>query len=54
MASKDPVCGMEIDPLEGYGKMHVGQLYRFCSKACLEQFEAEPDKYLAGREVTTS
>jgi YHS domain-containing protein len=42
----DPVCGMHVDPQEGYGKMQGGQLFRFCSKACLEEFEVEPSKYL--------
>lgn len=43
---KDPVCGMEVDPQEGYGKMHKGTLYRFCSRDCLEAFDAEPERYL--------
>jgi len=42
----DPVCGKEVDINQGYGKMHEGQLYRFCSRDCLDRFEAEPDKYL--------
>ena len=42
----DPVCGMDVDPEQGYGKMHGGELYRFCSRNCLDKFEAEPDKFL--------
>ena len=42
----DPVCGMEVEPTQGYGKMHEGQLYRFCSRACLDQFEADPGRFL--------
>ena len=42
----DPVCGMQVDPQEGYGKMYGGELYRFCSRKCLDQFEDEPDKFL--------
>lgn len=42
----DPVCGMDVDMNQGYGKMHAGQLYRFCSRNCLDRFEAEPEKYL--------
>ncbi|MCW9023104.1 MAG: YHS domain-containing protein [Gammaproteobacteria bacterium] len=42
----DPVCGMEVDIDKGYGKMHEGNLYRFCSRNCLDKFENEPDKYL--------
>lgn len=43
---KDPVCGMIIDADKGYGKMHEGTLYRFCSRNCLDKFEAEPERYL--------
>lgn len=42
----DPVCGMEVDVEKGYGKMYEGNLYRFCSRDCLDKFEAEPGKYL--------
>lgn len=42
----DPVCGMRVDPQQGYGKMIEGELYRFCSRNCLDQFEDEPAKFL--------
>ncbi len=42
----DPVCGMEVPAEEGYGKMHEGQLYRFCSRACLDKFETNPVEYV--------
>ena len=42
----DPVCGMDVDMKQGYGKMHDGQLYLFCSRNCLDRFEADPEKYL--------
>lgn len=41
----DPVCGMHVDMDKGYGKMHEGVLYRFCSRNCLDKFEIEPGKY---------
>ena len=41
----DPVCGKDVPPREGYGKMHADQLYRFCSRDCLDAFEDEPDRY---------
>jgi YHS domain-containing protein len=47
----DPVCGMAVVADQGYTKMHPGQPYRFCSRACLDQFEANPDKYLTKAEV---
>ena len=42
----DPVCGMNVDAEQGYGKMYQRQLYRFCSRNCLDKFEAEPDKFV--------
>ena len=42
----DPVCGKKIPPHEGYGKMHQGDLYRFCSRECLDAFDREPGRYL--------
>jgi len=42
----DPVCGIRVAADQGYGKIHQGTLYRFCSRNCLDQFEADPDKYL--------
>ena len=42
----DPVCGMEVNVEKGYGKRHEGDLYWFCSRNCLDKFEAEPGKYL--------
>ena len=43
----DPVCGKHVDPSEGYGKVHAGTLYRFCSRECLDTFEAEPERYIS-------
>lgn len=41
----DPVCGMTVNADEGYGKMHNGTLYRFCSRSCLDKFESYPEQY---------
>jgi YHS domain-containing protein len=38
----------QLSTTQGYGKMHEGRLFRFCSRDCLEQFEADPDKYIKG------
>lgn len=43
----DPVCGKNVSPSEGYGKMHANRLYRFCSRRCLDAFDADPNRYLA-------
>lgn len=42
----DPVCGMQVAPDKGYGKMYQGRLVRFCTKSCLEKFEQHPERYL--------
>ncbi len=49
---KDPVCGMIVDPATARNKSnHAGQSHYFCSIGCKAKFEANPDKYLAGREA---
>jgi P-type Cu+ transporter len=46
----DPVCGMTISPDQAVGHIeHKGRSYYFCSQSCLEQFEADPDRFLADR-----
>ncbi len=42
----DPVCDMEVETEQGYGKMYQGMLYRFCSKSCLDKFDNEPERYI--------
>ena len=41
----DPVCHMEVAPSQGYTKTYDGHAYRFCSRACLDKFEATPAQY---------
>ena len=44
----DPVCGMEINPADAVGTHeHGGVTYYFCNPSCLENFRADPAKYLA-------
>jgi YHS domain-containing protein len=43
----DPVCGMTFARDHGYTKVHEGRPYRFCSRACLDKFESNPQRYLA-------
>lgn len=46
--SKDPVCEMMVDPEQTpYKFTYLGQLYVFCSQFCLENFKANPNKYLS-------
>ena len=43
----DPVCGMTISPDDAVGHVdHKGRTYYFCSESCLEQFTAEPERFL--------
>ncbi len=42
----DPVCRMPVIADQGYTKIHQGRQYRFCSRVCLEKFDANPTRYL--------
>lgn len=46
-SSKDPVCGMVVEPGSGYSEVYEGREYRFCSRKCLDQFDAAPRTYAA-------
>jgi YHS domain-containing protein len=46
-SANDPVCGMPVESGQGYTKSHEGQLLHFCSRNCLDKFDAEPQRYLA-------
>ena len=46
-SARDPVCGMLVEPGQGYTKNHKGRAFRFCSRKCLDSFEAEPQRYVA-------
>ena len=48
---KDPVCGIEVDMDKGYGEMYQGQLYRFCSRECLDKFDKNQEQYLNTQRV---
>jgi Cu+-exporting ATPase len=46
----DPVCGMTVDPATAPAKTtYQGTTYYFCNPSCLKKFEADPQKYLAGK-----
>lgn len=44
-SSKDPVCGMEVAPDTGYSEKYQNREYRFCSRKCLDQFDANPEQF---------
>ena len=55
-ASRDPVCGMTVDPERAIGRglthTHADQTFYFCSAGCRGKFATDPDRYLdpAGNE----
>ncbi|MEM7024855.1 MAG: heavy metal translocating P-type ATPase [Pseudomonadota bacterium] len=48
--TKDPVCGMAVDPATAAERReHGGKSYYFCSARCAEKFAAAPEDYLGDR-----
>jgi Cu+-exporting ATPase len=48
-SATDPVCGMTVDAETSAGSVtYDGRTYCFCSKRCLQAFEADPAKYIRG------
>lgn len=50
---RDPVCGMEVGPERGYSEVYQGNMYRFCSRDCLDKFDTQPQLYLSRKGVST-
>ena len=47
----DPVCGMTVDLNTTLHRAeYEGRAYYFCSARCREKFQAEPMRYLGGKE----
>jgi YHS domain-containing protein len=46
-SARDPVCGMPVAAGQGYSEVHQGQELHFCSRACLDKFDARPQQYAA-------
>ena len=43
---RDPVCDMEVDPaISSLKSEFQGQTYYFCSLACKQAFDANPQEY---------
>ena len=50
----DPVCGMQVALDAPLRCEHEGTTYVFCARSCLQRFQAEPARFLAGsREAMT-
>ena len=49
--TRDPVCGMEVDPhTTPHRTEHAGRTHYFCSAGCRAKFVADPAKYLGGQD----
>jgi YHS domain-containing protein len=44
--AKDPVCGIVVDKDPNLSTEYKGERYYFCSKADMEKFKKEPEKYV--------
>jgi len=53
--TKDPVCGMTVDPATAVHRAeHAGHTYFFCAARCREKFVADPSHYLEPRTAPTA
>ncbi len=45
--TKDPVCGMHVDPAKSAGQsQYQGRTYSFCSLGCKKKFDLDPAQYV--------
>jgi YHS domain-containing protein len=44
--ARDPVCGIMVDKDPNLSANYKGETYYFCSKADMEKFKKEPEKYV--------
>ena len=52
--TRDPVCGAEVAESEDrLTAEYAERRYTFCSPACLEKFDLEPDLFTAGPELAS-
>jgi P-type Cu+ transporter len=52
VASRDPVCGMEVEPGRAAARReHAGREIFFCAEGCARAFDADPARYLEGVEA---
>ena len=51
MMTKDPICGMDVDPQKTpYNSTYHSKTYYFCSQGCKKSFDKEPQKYVGKSE----
>jgi len=44
--AKDPVCGIEVIKDPNLSANYKGETFYFCSKADMDKFKKEPEKYV--------
>lgn len=49
-AVKDIVCGMDVSTDSEFLSLYKAQNYYFCSKNCLDKFEADPQSYITDQD----
>jgi Cu+-exporting ATPase len=47
--ARDPVCGIMVDKNPALSATYKGEAYYFCSKADMEKFKQEPERYVRKR-----
>jgi YHS domain-containing protein len=47
--AKDPVCGLTVAKNPELSAGHRGETYYFCSRADMDKFKKEPDRYTKKR-----
>ena len=47
--AKDPVCGIMVDKDPSLSANYKGETFYFCSKADMEKFRQEPERYVRKR-----
>ena len=48
-AAKDPVCGMPVAADARYSERYENKEYRFCSRECLDRFDASPEQFVTAQ-----
>jgi Cu+-exporting ATPase len=48
--AKDPVCGMDVNPEEAASSVYKDKKYYFCSNACQQKFDENPEKFIRGED----
>ncbi len=47
--TKDPICGMTVDPDTAISTEHAGQIFYFCCNGCRNKFLSDPAAYATGK-----